>query len=69
MIIMKANRIAQDGTPYFVASHLGLFCLPMSHKKDTTFMWVKSVFRNHRFQIEHVSSGCAGCDDDPLAIE
>ena len=31
---MSANRIALDGTPRFAASHLGLFCLPMSHKKD-----------------------------------
>ena len=30
MKIMSANRIAPDGTPRF-ASHLGLFCLPMSH--------------------------------------
>ena len=29
-----ANRIAPDGTPQSVASHLGLYCLPMSHKKD-----------------------------------
>ena len=28
-----ANRIAPDGTPHFAASHLGLFCLPMSHKR------------------------------------
>ena len=34
MKIMKANRIALDGMPRFAASHLGLFCLPMSHKKD-----------------------------------
>ena len=34
MKIMKANRIAPDGTPRFAPSHLGLFCLPMSHKKD-----------------------------------
>ena len=33
--IMKANRIVPyAGTPRFAASHLGLFCLPMSHKKD-----------------------------------
>ena len=31
----KANIIALDGTPRFAASHLGLFCLPMSHKKRT----------------------------------
>ena len=28
------NKIAPDGTPRFAASHLGLFCLPMSYKKD-----------------------------------
>ena len=34
---MSANRIAPDGTPRF---HLGLFCLPMSHKKDARLIWV-----------------------------
>ena len=34
MKILKANRIAPDGTPQNAASHLGLFCLPLSHKKD-----------------------------------
>ena len=29
-----ANRIAPDGTPRSAASHLGLLCLPMSHKTD-----------------------------------
>ena len=29
-----ANRIAPDVTPRSAASHLGLCCLPMSHKKD-----------------------------------
>ena len=33
MKFMKANGMAPDGTPHFAASHLGLFCLPMSHKK------------------------------------
>ena len=42
MKIMSANRIASDGTPRFAASHLGLFCLPMSHKKDARLIWVKS---------------------------
>ena len=34
----EANRIVPDGTPRSAVSHdshLGLFCLPMSHKKDT----------------------------------
>ena len=29
-----ANRIAPDGMPRSAASHLGLCCLPMSHKRD-----------------------------------
>ena len=43
MKIMSANRIAPDGTLRFAASHLGLFCLPMSHKKDAMLMWVKLI--------------------------
>ena len=34
MKFLKANRIAPDGTPRSAASHLGLYCLPMSHIKD-----------------------------------
>ena len=30
---VKPNRIAPDGTKCFAASHLGLFCLPMPHKR------------------------------------
>ena len=40
-----ANRIAPDGTPRSAASHLGLFCLPMSHKKDTRLVWVKTAMQ------------------------
>ena len=36
MNYLLANRIAPDGTPRFAASHLGLFCLPMSQKKDAS---------------------------------
>ena len=39
---MSAIRIAPDGMPHFAASHLGLFCLPMSHKKDTRLIWVNA---------------------------
>ena len=42
MKIKIANRIATDGTPRFAASHLGLFCLPMSHKKDDRLIWVST---------------------------
>ena len=31
---IEAKRIAPNGTPRFAASHLGLHCLPLSHKKD-----------------------------------
>ena len=34
MKILQTNRIAPDGTPRSAASHLALFCLPMSHKRD-----------------------------------
>ena len=40
MKIKIANRKAPDGTPRFAASHLGLFCLPTSHKKDARLIWV-----------------------------
>ena len=40
---MKANRIAPDVTPRFAALHLGLFCLPMPHKKDTRLILVKVI--------------------------
>ena len=33
MKIKIANRIAPDGTPRSATSHLGIFCLGMSHKK------------------------------------
>ena len=43
MKFVSANRITTDGTPRFAASHLGLFCLPMSHKKDAGLIWVNSM--------------------------
>ena len=46
MRFMSANRIAPDGTPHFAASHLGLFCLPMSHIKDGRLIWDKEAFLN-----------------------
>ena len=39
MKLLKANRIAPDGMPCFGASHLGLFCLHISHKKDARLIW------------------------------
>ena len=36
-----ANRIAPNGTPRSAASHLGLSCLPMSHKRDASINELK----------------------------
>ena len=47
MKIMSSNRIAPDGTAHFAASHLGLFCLPMSHNKDARLIWVKTHSIKH----------------------
>ena len=44
MKIILVNRIAPDGMPRFVAADLGLFCLPMSHKKDARLVWVNPTF-------------------------
>ena len=38
-----ANKIAPDGMPRSAASHLGLFCLPMSHKRDARLKLVKHI--------------------------
>ena len=36
-----ANSGQSDLTPRFAASDLVIYCLPMSHKKDASFKWVK----------------------------
>ena len=41
MKFMLAHNIAPDGTPHSAASHLGLFYLPTSDKKDARLIWVK----------------------------
>ena len=52
MKIMSANRKAPDGTLRFAASHLGLFCLPMSHKR--TPIWVKEHYVNVILKLEQL---------------
>ena len=37
---MSAIRIAPDWMARFAASHFGLFCLSLSHKKDATYNWL-----------------------------
>ena len=48
--LMKANRIDPDGTPRFVASHMGLFCMPkaMSHKNNVRLIWVNVSTKSFR---------------------
>ena len=46
-----ANKIVQDGTSRFASSHLGLFCLPMSHEKGARLIWVKTVALSTKLQI------------------
>ena len=41
--IMHANSGDPDQTPHSVASDPGLHCLPMSHKKDARYIWVKTA--------------------------
>ena len=43
---MFANSGEPDQTPRFAASDMVLHCLPMSHKKDARFIWVKSKLIN-----------------------
>ena len=63
MKIMSANRIAPDGTPHFAASHLGLFCLPMFHKKDVRLIGVKDLnMLNARTGLVHMQF-CWFCHD------
>ena len=47
MKILFAKRIVPDGPPHSAASCLGLFCLPMSHKKDTRL----NTIRGHGYKM------------------
>ena len=53
MKFMFANRIATDGMPHFAASHLGLFCLPMSHRKNAKLIWDKIAKNPLFFRCEN----------------
>ena len=45
------NRIVPAGMPRFAVSHLGLFCLTMSHKKDVRLIWIKYTVRETDFSL------------------
>ena len=38
---MQVNSGDPDQTPHSVVSDLGVYCLPMSHKKDAWHIYVK----------------------------
>ena len=57
MKFLSANRIAQDGTPCFAASHPGLLCLPLSHKRDARLISSKSSIANIVHKI-YTFTGC-----------
>ena len=40
---MQGNSGVPNQTPLFVASDLGLHCLPMSPKKDVMHIWVNTA--------------------------
>ena len=40
MYILLANGGDPDQMPNFVASDLGLHCLPMSHQKEARLIWL-----------------------------
>ena len=50
MKVLLANRMAPDGTPRSAASHLGLCCLPMSHKRDAMLKYV-NVSETYHFYL------------------
>ena len=46
--------------PRFAASHLGLFCLPISHNKDARLIWVNDIdtilLKLHAFHVSYFSN-------------
>ena len=54
MKFLLANRIAPDRTPHSAASHLGLYCLPMSHKKDARLTRVKYMTEMKLFCLNQI---------------
>ena len=55
MKFLCANRIAPDGTPQNAASHLGLYCLPTSHKMDARLIWVNTCHKKEKTVKNNIS--------------
>ena len=45
MKILLANKLTPDGVQHTVASYLGLYCLPVSHKKDARFFFTSQIIQ------------------------
>ena len=54
----KQNSGEPDQMPRFVASDLVLHCLPMSHKKDSRLIWVKTDY--HLMQVKSIAECSLG---------
>ena len=52
-IFIKANRISPNGTPSFATSHLGVFCLRLSHdtRASDSYEFNLKFERRDRWQI------------------
>ena len=51
MKFLFANKIDPDGTPRSAALHLGLYCLPMSHKRGARLIRVNLMIQ---LGLQHV---------------
>ena len=56
MVFYKVNSEDPDETPYYVASHMGLRSLTMSHLWDARLKWVKLHIK-YLFLAREVSYG------------
>ena len=55
MKCLFANRIAPDVTPRSAASHLGLYCLPVSHKRDARLIRVNGQKKTNQEQTKFLN--------------
>ena len=60
MIFFLANSEDPDETPHYVASHLGLRSLTMSHLWDARLIWVNFIMIEYRrIREQEISFGVA----------
>ena len=60
MVFFLANSEDPDETPHYVASHLGLRSLTMSHLWDARLIWVNFIMIEYRrIREQEISFGVA----------